>query len=110
MTQLNIKGSIVDSNNRLNSVFPNCFSFHYINRKCKESRKAQTKKLDKLIFIVSTNSKTAIIISDTSIKNQIATLTAHIHVYDKSIIKTLHHAINVTSIEAKLFAIRYGIN
>ena len=51
-----------------------------------------------------------VIVSDTSIENQIATSITHIYVHDKSIIKTLHHAINITSNEAELFAIRYGIN
>ena len=34
----------------------------------------------------------------------------HIHMVDKPFTKTIYHAINVTSTEAKLFAIRYGIN
>jgi len=56
------------------------------------------------------DSKIAIIISDTSIKNQVATLIAHIYVYDNPVIKTLHHAVNVMSTEAELFVIRCGIN
>jgi len=47
---------------------------------------------------------------DTSVKNNVATSIAYIHVHNKLITKTLHHALNVTSIEAKLFAIRSGIN
>jgi len=43
-------------------------------------------------------------------KNNVATSIAHIHIHDYPIIKMLHHAINVTSTEAELFAIRYGIN
>jgi len=35
---------------------------------------------------------------------------AHIHIHDKAIVKTLHHASNIISMEAELFAIRYGIN
>ena len=35
---------------------------------------------------------------------------AYIYIYDKPVIKTFHHAINITSNKAKLFAIRYGIN
>jgi len=45
-----------------------------------------------------------------SIKNQVATLVAHIHIYDNLIIKTLHYTINITSTEAKFFAIRCDIN
>ena len=55
-------------------------------------------------------SKTAVIVSDTSIKNQVATSITHMHVYDKLIIKTLHHAINVTSNKAELFTIKCSIN
>ena len=41
------------------------------------------------------------------------TMTAsisHIHVHDKPLIKTIHHVVNVTTTEAKLFAIRCGIS
>jgi len=52
----------------------------------------------------------AIIASDASIKKLVATSIAHIHTYDKPIIKTIHHVVNVTSTEVELFAIRCGIN
>jgi len=45
-----------------------------------------------------------------SIKNQVATSIAHIHVSNNPIIKTLYYAVNVTSTKAELFAIRCGIN
>ena len=35
---------------------------------------------------------------------------AHIHVHNKPIVKMLHYAVNVTSTEAEIFAIRCGIN
>ena len=47
---------------------------------------------------------------DTSVKNNIASSITHIHVCNNPIIKTLHHAINITSSEAEFFAIRCGIN
>jgi len=34
----------------------------------------------------------------------------HIHSYLNSVTKTIHYVVNVTSTEAKLLAIRYGIN
>ena len=37
-------------------------------------------------------------------------LLLHIHIYDRFIIKTIHHTTNVTSTKAELFAIRYSIN
>jgi len=47
---------------------------------------------------------------DASIKNNVATSIVHIHMADKPLTKTIHHAVNVTSTEAELFAIRCGIN
>ena len=67
-------------------------------------------KLNNLTIQVLDNSKIAIVISDASIKNQVATLIAHIYVHNNPVIKTLYHVINVTSTETKLFTIRYGIN
>ena len=75
-----------------------------------KSRKAHICKLDKLTLQMSADSKTAVIVSDVSIKNQVATLIAHIHVHNNPIIKTLYHTINVTFTEAKLFTIRCDIN
>jgi len=51
-----------------------------------------------------------LIIIDTSVKNNIATLVSYIHRDQEIITKTIHHATNVNSTEAKLFAIRYKIN
>jgi len=45
-----------------------------------------------------------------SIQNNVTTSIAHIHSFNNLLKKTLHHAINVTSTEAKLFAIRCSIN
>jgi len=50
------------------------------------------------------------VVTDTSIKNNVATSIAYIHVCDKPVIKTIHHAVNVLTTEAELFAIRCGIN
>ena len=52
----------------------------------------------------------ALIITDASVKSNIATSIAYIHIHNKPIIKTLHYAINVMSTEAELFAIRYSVN
>jgi len=59
---------------------------------------------------VSISPKTAIIISDTSIKNQVTTSIAHVHTHDFSVIKTIYHAVNIISTEVELFAIRCGLN
>ena len=63
------------------------------------------------MVIKSFNSpSTAIIIMDASIKNDIATFISHMHTFNSSLIKTLHHAVFVTSTEAELLTIRCGIN
>ena len=54
--------------------------------------------------------KTAVIVSDTSIKNQVTTSIAYIHSFNNPIIKTHHYIINITSTEADLFVIKYSIN
>ena len=56
------------------------------------------------------NSKTVIVILNISIKNQVTMSITHIHVYGTPIVKTIYHAINVTSTEAELFVIRCGLN
>jgi len=95
---------------RLIDIFPSYFLFYSLDHKNEKSRKAHICKLDKLIFPVPADSKTAIVVSDTSIKNQVAILIAYIHIYNNSVIKTIYHTINITFTEVKLFAIRYSIN
>jgi len=51
-----------------------------------------------------------IVISDASIKNNVATSISHVHLHSNGVKNTIYHAVNITSTEAKLFAIRYGIN
>jgi len=58
----------------------------------------------------SLNHLHALVISDASIKNNMATSIAYIHACNKPIIKTMHYAVNITSTEAKLFAIICSIN
>jgi len=128
--RLLFKGHIVDANNRLNSIFPSFDSFsdeffpsnrlidifashilfYFTNRRNKKSRKVYIQKLNKITFEAFLNSKTAVIVLDTSIKNQVATSIVYIHTHNSLVIKTIHHTINVTLTEAELFAIRCGIN
>ena len=95
---------------RLIDFFASHISFHSTNGKNKKSRKVHIQKLNKITFKASLDSKTAVIVSDASIKNQVATSIAYIHFYDRPVIKTIHYAINFTLIEVELFTIRYGIN
>jgi len=92
--------------NHLINVFSDCFSFH----PCSSNNKNYIGKLDDITLRASSNPSSTIIVSDTSIMNYIATLISHFHSFNKPIIKTIHRAINITTTEAKLFAIWYGIN
>jgi len=127
---LKVKGPIIDANNRLNGifnsfdpfsnkfsprnklidVFSSCSSFYLSNRKCAKVKKTHFHKLDELIFHMSVNPKTTIVISDASIKNQVTTSIAHIHIHDTPVVKIIHCAVNITFTEAKLFVIRCGLN
>ena len=94
------------SRDRLIYIFSSCFSFHSANRRSKEGIKVHICKLNYIIFQTSTDLKAVVVVSDTSINNQVATSIAYIHTHDSPVIKTVHHTINVTLTEAKLFAIR----
>ena len=87
-------------------IFPDWFSFysHLMNIK------KHMKNLDEITFKVSSNPSSTIIVSDASIKNQVAISISHIHSFNKPVIKTLHRAINITTAKAELFTIWCGIN
>jgi len=124
--QSNIKGLIMNIDNRFNEIvssfvlfsnkfspgdrlidiFPSYFSFHSSNRKSKKS----LHNLDNITLQVSANLQSAIVVSDTSIKNQVATSIAYVYVHNNPVIKTIHHAINITTTKAELFTIRCSIN
>jgi len=63
-----------------------------------------------MVIETSDSPSTAIIITDASIKNNIAIFISHMHTFNSPLIKTLHHAVFVTSTKAELFTIRCGIN
>jgi len=83
-------------------IFPDQFSFHPHLMNIKK----HMKNLDEVIFKASSNPSSTIVVSDASIKNQVATSISHIHSFDKSIIKTLYRAINITTAKGELFAIQ----
>ena len=127
---MNIKGPILNIDNRTNEVFlsfdlfssefsprdklvdifPSCFSFYSTNRKSEENIKVYIYRLDEITLLLSADPKSVVIISDASIKNQIATSIVHVHIHDSLVLKTIHHAINVTTTETELFAIKCNIN
>jgi len=125
-----IKGYMVDIENYFNEVFPsfdpinpefypgnriidthaNHFSFHLFNKHINHNIKSCIQELDKIAIESLDNLSSALIVTDDSIKINVATSITHIHICDKLITKTLYHALNISSTEAKLFVIRCGIN
>jgi len=87
--------------------FSNCFS---VNKREENQNKLWSQELDKIVLCCSSDSLSALIVTDTSIKNDIATFISYIHSFNQPIVKTVHHTFFVTSIEAELFAIRCSFN
>ena len=118
---MHLKSPLINIDNRHNEFFPffsflnkefnlgNClinsfsdqFSFYLHSSNIKN----HIKNLDDITFRALSNSFSSIVVSDTSIKNHVATSISHIHSYDKPVIKTIHKVVNVTTTEAKLFTI-----
>jgi len=66
---------------------------------------SQVQELDRIAIKSLDYTSTALIVLNASIKNNIAISITHIHIKNKPITKTLHHALNVMSTEAKLVTI-----
>ena len=96
--------------NRIIDTYTKHFSFHFFNKHISHNIKSSVRELDKITLESSNDLSSTLVITDASIKNNVTMSIVHIHVCDKPIMKTLHHATNITSIEAKLFAIRCSIN
>ena len=84
--------------------------FYYANHESKENKTTHIHKLDECVFYTSNNSKSVVIVSDTSIKNNITISITHVHSLLNPVKKMIHYAVNIMSTEAELFAIRYSIN
>ena len=95
---------------RIIDTFSSCFSFHSFNKCSDDSLVSHTCQLDNLTIISSEDFLSGLVIMNTSIKGYMAMSIAYIHIHNKPIIKTLYHVVNTTSTEAKLFAMRCGIN
>ena len=93
---------------RVIDYFSDCISFNVCDKDKDDT--SHTHQFDKMVLKSSSFPLVAIIASDASIKNNVATSIVHIHTYNKPLTKTIHHMVLVTSTEAELFAIRCGIN
>ena len=123
-----IKSHLVDMDNRFNRIFPSFTPLHselspghrvidnfsdqlVFNLHGKQNgNKTCTQQLDNTIIKLLNSFSTTIVVTDASIKNNIATSISHMHIYNNSIAKTVYYVIYVTSTKAELFAIRCGIN
>ena len=123
----NIKDYLIDSNNKLFGVFPSFFPLNpefilgsrvvdifpdqfSFNLAKGINNNSCIQQVDEMTLRSLSSPNTAIVITDASVKNDIATSISHIHSFNQLLIKTVHYATFVTSIEAELFAIRCGIN
>ena len=88
---------------RLIDNFFNCFSFHWANYKDKKSKETCLYKLDKIFANILIYPSSIIIVSDTSIKNNIAISILHVYYYGNGIKKTIYYVINITLTEIELF-------
>lgn len=128
--QRTIKSSIVNANNYLNKVFSsfnslnrelfpgkrliNTFSshilFHKVDCCSNESKTHHCDNHDNIMIKASTKPNIVIVMSDASIKNNVATSITYIYSFNSLLKKTLHHTISITSTKVELFTIRYRIN
>ena len=126
--QLKVKSPIMDTNNHLNEVllssnslnkelspglvdtFLECFSFLLVSQKNSNTLTSHYNKLNNIFENSLVNQDTVLIITDTSVKNNIAILISYIYRGQEIIVKFVCYAINVTFIEAELFTIGYRIN
>ena len=90
--------------------FSDCFSFNLVVKKEKEINRIHTQELDVIVLHNSSLPHIVLVITDASIKNDIAISISHVHSVNRPLTKTVHHALFMTSTEAELFAIRCGIN
>jgi len=80
----------------------------FVHDKGKDN-KSHAHQLDNMVLESSSSPSTTIIVSNVSIKNNVQYLSC-ICINNKTLIKTIYHAVHVTNTEAELFAIRCGIN
>ena len=85
--------------------FSDHISFNLYNKEKDDRSHAQL-----LEQMVLESSLVPIIATNASIKNNVATFITHIYIHNMPLIKTIHHAVNVTSMEVELFTIRCSIN
>jgi len=100
--ELSLRFHLVDT-------FSDHFSFISVNWKDPDTLTSHYNRLNNIHKNSLVNQDTVFVIVDASVKNK-AILISYIYRGQKIIAKSVHHAMNVTSMKAKLFTIRYRIN
>ena len=90
--------------------FSDHFSLYSVICKNKEIKDIYIHNLEKILNDFLSDPKTVIVISDTSIKKNVATSVLHVCSGHNILAKTIYHAVNITFIKVELFAIRCDIN
>jgi len=96
--------------NRIINSFSNYFLFHLFNKSNNHLFKNCIQQLNNLAIESSNSPSNALVVTDASVKNNVASSIVYIHVYNRPVIKTLHHVVNITNTEAEFFTIRCSIN
>jgi len=81
--------------------------FYQAYHKDKESKVAHLCKFDDIFAKMILDPKSVVVVSDVSIRNNIAMYISHVYSYFNDVKKIIHHAVNITLTEAELFSIRY---
>ena len=108
--QQKIKSSIVNMNNWLNGIFTTFdslnlefypgsrlidifsshISFHNVNHSFNKSKKAYCMKLDEIALELSSDPKSVVIITDASVKNNVAFSISYVYFFNDPLKKILH--------------------
>jgi len=130
LTVIKLKSFIVNTNDYLNKIlssfnsfykklslsfqlvdnFSDYFSFYIVNSKDKDITDTYLCKHDKVLEDSLVVYKIVIIISNTSIKDNVAMTISYVCLDYNILAKTIYYTVNVTSTKMELFAIRCGIN
>ena len=75
---------------RLINIFSNYISFHNADHSFNKSKKAYCMKLDEIALELSSDPKLVIIITDASVKNNVAFSISYVYSFNDPLKKTLH--------------------